>query len=144
MYKRQLFATHYHELTALSAKLPRLVNVTMKVKEWRGDVVFLHEVAAGAADRSYGIQVAKLAGLPASVIGRAKQVLTMLEKGERARPVPIIDDLPLFAAKPVEDEAGTNPALQALEATNPDELSPKQALERLYELKRLGRGKTPA
>ena len=77
----------------------------MKVKEWRGDVVFLHEVAAGAADRSYGIQVAKLAGLPAGVIARARQVLTMLEKGERARPVPIIDDLPLFAAKPAEEEA---------------------------------------
>ena len=82
------------------SKLPRLTNVTMKVKEWKGDVVFLHEVAAGAADRSYGIQVAKLAGLPASVIQRAKQVLTMLEKGERGRPVPIIDDLPLFSAKP--------------------------------------------
>jgi DNA mismatch repair protein MutS len=136
-FSRALFATHYHELTALSAKLPRLANATMKVKEWRGDVVFLHEVTAGAADRSYGIQVAKLAGLPASVIGRAKQVLTMLEKGERARPVPIIDDLPLFAAKPAE-EAGAHPAIAALAAINPDELSPKEALERLYALKRLG------
>ena len=137
-FSRALFATHYHELTALSAKLPRLVNATMKVKEWRGDVVFLHEVAPGAADRSYGIQVAKLAGLPESVIGRARQVLNMLEKGERARPVPIIDDLPLFAAKPAEEaNAKDNPVLAALRAINPDELSPKDALERLYELKRL-------
>ena len=69
---RALFATHYHELTALAAKLPRLINATMKVKEWKGDVVFLHEVAPGAADRSYGIQVAKLAGLPPRVIARAR------------------------------------------------------------------------
>jgi DNA mismatch repair protein MutS len=135
---RALFATHYHELTTLAAKLPRLANATMKVREWRGDVVFLHEVTAGAADRSYGIQVAKLAGLPGSVIRRAKQVLTMLEKAERARPVPIIDDLPLFAAKP-EEEAAAHPALVALGAINPDDLSPKEALERLYELKQLGR-----
>lgn len=139
---RALFATHYHELTALSAKLPRLLNATMKVKEWRGDVVFLHEVTAGAADRSYGIQVAKLAGLPASVIGRAKQVLTMLEKGERARPVPIIDDLPLFAVR-AADEPSEPPALAALRAITPDELSPKEALERLYELKKLARLEKP-
>ena len=78
------------------------------------------------------------------MIGRAKQVLTMLEKGERARPVPMIDDLPLFAAKAAEEEPAAHPALTALEATNPDELSPKEALERLYELKRLGREKKPA
>jgi DNA mismatch repair protein MutS len=110
------------------------------VKEWKGDVVFLHEVAPGAADRSYGIQVAKLAGLPAVVVTRARQVLDMLEKGDRARPVSIIDDLPLFATKPSEAEgAKENPALKALEAVNPDELSPKEALEKLYELKRLKR-----
>ena len=85
---RALFATHYHELTALAAKLPRLTNATMKVKEWKGDVVFLHEVAAGAADRSYGIQVAKLAGLPASVIQRAKQVLDDARKGRARAPGP--------------------------------------------------------
>ena len=139
-FSRALFATHYHELTALAAKLPRLVNATMKVKEWKGDVVFLHEVAPGAADRSYGIQVAKLAGLPAAVVARARQVLDMLEKGDRARPVSIIDDLPLFAVKPAGmEEAVENPALKALEAINPDELSPKEALEKLYELKRLQR-----
>ncbi len=137
-FSRALFATHYHELTALSAKLPRLANATMKVKEWKGDVVFLHEVAPGAADRSYGIQVAKLAGLPAAVVKRARQVLDMLEKGDRARPVSIVDDLPLFSAARIEpEEAKEHPALQALEAVNPDELSPKEALEKLYELKRL-------
>ncbi len=135
---RALFATHYHELTALASRLPRLVNATMKVKEWKGDVVFLHEVAPGAADRSYGIQVAKLAGLPGAVTGRAKTVLDMLEKGERGRPVPIVDDLPLFSVTKREaDEAREHPALMALAAMNPDDMSPKEALERLYELKRL-------
>jgi DNA mismatch repair protein MutS len=134
---RALFATHYHELTALAGRLSRLANATMKVREWRGDVVFLHEVVAGAADRSYGIQVAKLAGLPPSVIRRAKQVLAMLEKGERGRPTPIVDDLPLFAAAAPDGEPASNPVLRALEAIKPDELSPKEALERLYELKRI-------
>ncbi len=95
---RTLFATHYHELTALSAKLPRLFNATVRVKEWQGDVVFLHEVLPGSADRSYGIQVAKLAGLPAPVIARAKSVLAKLEaqdRGQTARA--LADDLPLFA-----------------------------------------------
>ena len=96
---RALFATHFHELTALSATLPRLHNATVRVKEWQGDVVFLHEVVPGAADRSYGIQVAKLAGLPASVIERAKLVLAKLEAEDRASPRGF-DDLPLFAATP--------------------------------------------
>jgi DNA mismatch repair protein MutS len=113
----------------------------MKVKEWRGDVVFLHEVVPGAADRSYGIQVAKLAGLPAPVISRARQVLQSLEKSDRARPRAVIDDLPLFAVKPTEDErVKEHPALAMLEAINPDELSPKEALESLYRLKRLRSG----
>src|ERR1700676_1864394 len=80
---RALFATHFHELTALAAKLPRLHNATVRVREWQGDVVFLHEVVAGAADRSYGIQVAKLAGLPAAVIERASVVLAELEAQDR-------------------------------------------------------------
>jgi DNA mismatch repair protein MutS len=138
---RTLFATHYHELTALSAKLPRLANATMKVKEWKGDVVFLHDVISGAADRSYGIQVAKLAGLPSPVISRARQVLQSLEKSDRARPRAVIDDLPLFAVKPLtEKEEKEHPALAALRAINPDELSPKEAMEKLYELKRLRGG----
>jgi DNA mismatch repair protein MutS len=137
---RALFATHYHELTALSSKLPRLSNATMKVKEWKGDVVFLHEVAPGAADRSYGIQVAKLAGLPTKVISRARQVLQSLEKSDRSRPKLTLDDLPLFsAARSAADveEAKQHPALTALEVLKPDELSPREALEKLYELKRL-------
>ena len=96
---RALFATHFHELTALAAKLPRLFNATVRVKEWQGEVVFLHEVVPGAADRSYGIQVAKLAGLPASVIERAKVVLAKLEAEDRAAPRGF-EDLPLFAAAP--------------------------------------------
>src|SRR6188508_1145854 len=93
---RALFATHFHELTALSAKLPRLFNATARVKEWHGEVVFLHEVVAGVADRSYGIQVAKLAGLPPSVIARAKLVLAKLEQEDRAAPKGF-EGLPLFA-----------------------------------------------
>ena len=141
---RTLFATHYHELTALAAKLPRLRNATMRVKEWKGDVVFLHEVVPGAADRSYGIQVAKLAGLPKPVIGRARQVLESLERSDRSRPKLTVDDLPLFAARPAEPageaEAASDPALAALAEIEPDELSPRQALEALYALKRLVRG----
>jgi DNA mismatch repair protein MutS len=135
---RALFATHYHELTALAAKLSRLHNATMRVKEWQGDVVFLHEVVAGAADRSYGIQVAKLAGLPSAVIERAKLVLTQLEAVDRTSPAKtLIDDLPLFAATraaPAKDKDADELAA-ALAALNPDEMSPREALEALYALK---------
>ena len=135
---RALFATHYHELTALSARLARVHNVTMKVKEWKGDVVFLHEVVAGAADRSYGIQVAKLAGLPASVIERAKVVLAKLEQEDRAAPKGF-EDLPLFAANYQPPAAPAEPAhervIAAIAAINPDELSPREAMEALYSLK---------
>ena len=135
---RSLFATHYHELTALSARLDRVHNVTMKVKEWKGDVVFLHEVVAGAADRSYGIQVAKLAGLPASVIERAKVVLAKLEQEDRAAPKGF-EDLPLFAANYQPPAPAAEPAhervIAAIAAINPDELSPREAMEALYALK---------
>jgi len=138
---RALFATHYHELTALSAKLPRMFNATVRVKEWQGDVVFLHEVLPGSADRSYGIQVAKLAGLPAPVIARAKSVLAKLEaqdRGQTARA--LADDLPLFA---VPSRASAEPAppseaerlIEAVKALHPDEMSPREALEALYALK---------
>ena len=138
---RALFATHFHELTALAHKLPRLFNATMRVKDWHGEVVFLHEVMAGAADRSYGIQVAKLAGLPPAVIERAKLVLAELEAQDRASPTQrLIDDLPLFAvagsssaAQP--PDAGAEAVLTALASLNPDDMSPKQALEALYALK---------
>ncbi len=137
---RALFATHFHELTALSAKLPRLFNATARVKEWAGDVVFLHEVVAGVADRSYGIQVAKLAGLPAAVIDRAKIVLAKLEAEDRASPVRGFDDLPLFAAAPNPPaapavDAALEALIAALMALHPDEMSPREALEALYALK---------
>jgi DNA mismatch repair protein MutS len=136
---RALFATHFHELTALAAKLPRLFNATVRVKEWQGEVVFLHEVAAGAADRSYGIQVAKLAGLPGAVIERAKLVLAKLEAEDRAAPRGF-DDLPLFAAAPRQaaespGEPRADSVREALAALNPDEMSPRDALEALYALK---------
>ena len=137
---RALFATHYHELTSLSAKLPALACHAMRVKEWQGDVVFLHEVAAGAADRSYGIHVAKLAGLPEAVVERAEQVLETLEQSEQAGSLArLADDLPLFAAGPraAPKAAGPSAAQQRLEQINPDELTPRAALELLYELRGL-------
>ena len=135
---RTLFATHFHELTALAAKLPRLHNATMRVKEWQGDVVFLHEVMPGAADRSYGIQVAKLAGLPPSVIERAKIVLAELEAEERGMPLRGFDDLPLFQAAHSATPAKETPLealIAALEAIHPDEMSPREAMDALYALK---------
>ena len=135
---RALFATHFHELTALSGRLERLHNATVRVKEWQGDVVFLHEVVAGAADRSYGIQVAKLAGLPASVIERAKTVLTTLEQDDRSTSKGF-EDLPLFAApvRPSQDVPQTleDRLIAALAALNPDDLSPREAMDALYRLK---------
>jgi DNA mismatch repair protein MutS len=136
---RALFATHFHELTALAAKLPRLFNATVRVKEWQGEVVFLHEVVAGAADRSYGIQVAKLAGLPAAVIARAQVVLAKLEAEDRASPRGF-DDLPLFAATPRPTSpppraAAIDTVLAVLASLHPDEMSPRDALEALYALK---------
>ncbi len=135
---RALFATHFHELTALAARLDRLHNATVKVKEWKGDVVFLHEVIAGSADHSYGIQVAKLAGLPASVIERAKLVLAKLEQEDRAAPKGF-EDLPLFAApyklsQQLQDDA-LDLVAAAVAAINPDEMSPREAMEALYMLK---------
>nr|WP_279111158.1 DNA mismatch repair protein MutS [Bartonella apis] len=138
---RAIFATHFHEMTALTEKLDRLHNVTMKVKEWNGDVVFLHEVGNGAADRSYGVQVAKLAGLPAAVLSRAKDVLHQLEKGEVAgKAAKLIDDLPLFSvalSRETENNKKASKIEEALKEINPDELSPREALEELYRLKQL-------
>jgi DNA mismatch repair protein MutS len=136
---RALFATHFHELTALSASLPRLFNATVRVKEWEGEVVFLHEVVPGSADRSYGIQVAKLAGLPSAVIERAKLVLAKLEATDRAAPRGF-EDLPLFAAtapRPAvpPHDAALAAVIAALAALHPDEMSPRDALEALYALK---------
>lgn len=144
---RALFATHYHELTALSAKLDRLSNATVSVKEWNGDVIFLHEIVPGAADRSYGIQVAKLAGLPAMVVERSKQVLGQLEEQDRRSPAEsLIDELPLFAnitTKPpggAADPAKPDPVSEALTELAPDDMTPREALEALYQLKTLQAG----
>ena len=140
---RGLFATHYHELTQLAGRLAGLAPHTMRVKEWRGDVVFLHEVAPGTADRSYGIHVGQLAGLPAAVTARAEQVLAKLEAGDGSpRASDLADDLPLFSAtaKPKGGAAAKpSPALEALKAVNPDDLSPREALETLYRLRDLSR-----
>jgi DNA mismatch repair protein MutS len=132
---RALFATHYHEMTALAERLPSLACVTMRVREWNDTIVFLHEVMPGVADRSYGIHVAKLAGLPAAVVVRAQEVLGALEEGrEGHKPLARIDDLPLFgAAAPLPPKSKVEDALRA---ADPDTLSPKEALELVYRLKR--------
>ncbi len=138
---RGLFATHYHELTALTETLGSLATATMKVKEWKGDVIFLHEVVSGAADRSYGIQVAKLAGLPSPVIDRAHEVLAQLEASQSGTaPRALVDDLPLFSVNPAASApktASNEPSAleKRMAEINPDEFSPKEALELLYELK---------
>ena len=137
---RALFATHYHELTSLAAKLPALACHCMRVKEWKGEVVFLHEVGPGTADRSYGIHVARLAGLPAAAVERAESVLHILESGEQAGALArLADDLPLFAAARPSAPAprGPSPAEALLAEVNPDALSPKEALELIYRLKGL-------
>ncbi|MDP6803953.1 MAG: DNA mismatch repair protein MutS [Rhodospirillales bacterium] len=134
---RVLFATHYHELTSLSSRLAALACHTMRVKEWQGEVIFLHEVAPGAADRSYGIHVARLAGLPSAVTARAESVLATLEAGEQSSALTrLADDLPLFAAAGVEErEAQPSLVEEMLESLNADALTPRQALELIYRLK---------
>lgn len=138
---RALFATHYHEMTALAGKLAGVENATVAVREWEGDVIFLHEVRRGAADRSYGVQVAKLAGLPESVVARARDVLDMLEKGERegnGAQKRLIDDLPLFAATPSpapRPSAEPSAVEEHLAEVLPDELTPREALDLVYRLK---------
>jgi DNA mismatch repair protein MutS len=141
---RTLFATHYHELTALGRRLPDVANVTMDVREWHDEIVFLHKVKPGAADRSYGIQVAKLAGLPATVLGRAREVLALLEKsdGRKSARNDTLDELPLFAvtraqAPPVP--SGPSPVDKAVDELNPDDMTPRSALDALYRLKSLRR-----
>ncbi|GEO83643.1 MULTISPECIES: DNA mismatch repair protein MutS [Alphaproteobacteria] len=141
---RSLFATHFHELTVLSEKLDRLSNVTMRVKEWDNDVIFLHEVGPGAADRSYGIQVARLAGLPASVVARARDVLSLLEDADRKNPASsLIDDLPLFQVAVRREEAkkaGPSKVEEMLKSLDLDDMTPRQALDALYDLrKQLGK-----
>jgi DNA mismatch repair protein MutS len=134
---RALFATHFHELTHLAKHLRRIVNLTIRVADWKGDVVFLHEIVKGAADKSYGIHVAKLAGLPAAVVQRAQMLLAEFEAGDRKKPVErLVADLPLFSAASVQPEPPRASKLAAaLDATDPNELTPREALEALYKLK---------
>ncbi|MFQ5563779.1 MAG: DNA mismatch repair protein MutS [Parvularculaceae bacterium] len=142
---RGLFATHYHELTALSGRLKRLFNVSMRVREWKGDVVFLHEVARGPADRSYGVAVARLAGLPGETVKRAEEILAQLEAQKRAGGA--IEELPLFAAAPApapreHPDPGDGPSPEealadALADLDPDVMTPRAALDALYRLKAL-------
>lgn len=139
---RAIFATHYHEMAVLANKLDGVENATVTVKEWDGEVIFLHEVRKGTADRSYGVQVARLAGLPASVVDRARVVLDALEKGERdggGRRQALIDDLPLFAAvrQPAPAAVKASEVEKRLRKVLPDELTPKEALALIYELRGL-------
>ncbi|TVQ37710.1 MAG: DNA mismatch repair protein MutS [Geminicoccaceae bacterium] len=134
---RGLFATHFHELTALADRLERLACHTMKVKEWRSDVVFLHEVGEGAADRSYGLHVARLAGLPPQVIARASVLLQRLEQQAKLAPRSLVMDLPLFQELAPSGAARPDPVAAALAELDPEELSPKAALEAIYHLKAL-------
>jgi DNA mismatch repair protein MutS len=144
---RALFATHFHELTALAGTLSGVANATMEVKEWQDGIVFMHRVVPGAASRSYGIQVAKLAGLPRPVIERASEVLKLLEADDSRRDAKdLAADLPLFAAaRPKSAQvaaaatlaSGPTPVEEALAQVAPDDLTPRQALEKLFELKAL-------
>lgn len=137
---RTLFATHYHELAVLETRLAHVCNLSMRAKEWNGELVFLHEAAPGAADRSYGVQVARLAGVPGPVVARAREVLDRLE-GEKTAGANLTD-LPLFAmAEPAAPEP-VRPSMveDALQGIEPDELSPREALEALYRLKGLAKG----
>ena len=135
---RTLFATHYHELTRLAGRLDSLSLHHVRAREWKGDLVLLHEVADGAADRSYGIAVAKLAGLPPPVVARARSVLAKLEAGRDATGgiAAGLDDLPLFATT-AEPEHQPDSLISTLADVDPDSLTPREALEKLYELKRL-------
>jgi DNA mismatch repair protein MutS len=138
---RCLFATHYHELTRLAERLDALSLHHVRAREWKGELVLLHEVAEGPADRSYGIAVAKLAGLAPAVLGRAREVLKKLEAG-RAKTGGLaagLDDLPLFAAAAQAVEEKSDPLRQEIETIDVDALSPREALDLLYRLKALAR-----
>ncbi len=152
---RALFATHYHELTALAGALTSVANATIEVKEWQDEIVFLHKVVPGAADRSYGIQVAKLAGLPPAVIARASEVLALLEKSdERIKAETLLDELPLFAplreaprrasaGEPAAESAVARKLEEAVRALEPDTMSPREALDAIYRLRALLEGEGP-
>ena len=130
---RALFATHYHEMTRLAEELDAAANVSLKAKEWKGELVFLHTVAPGAADRSYGIEVARRAGLPESAIARARTILERLESQDA--PAAALADLPLFSTTPQIAPAKPSEVERRLSQIDPDALTPREALEALYGLK---------
>ncbi|MEL6472729.1 MAG: DNA mismatch repair protein MutS, partial [Pseudomonadota bacterium] len=133
---RTLFATHYHELTGLADNLPAAANASLRAKEWKDQLVFLHEVCPGPADKSYGVQVAKLAGLPKKAVRRAGEILKRLETDPAAP-----DLLPLFAASTTDAAAKETSALEAaLSAIDPDGMSPRDALAALYDMKAMIEG----
>jgi DNA mismatch repair protein MutS len=136
---RALFATHYHELASLEERLGHVANLSLKAKEWNGELVFLHEAGPGPADRSYGVQVAKLAGVPPAVVARARQVLDRLES--EAAVHADLAELPLFAAAapPAPAFSGPGPLEAALAELDPDGMSPREAMDALYRLKGLVR-----
>jgi len=136
---RALFATHYHELTSLQGRLENLSSHSMKVKEWKGDIIFMHEVQEGSADRSYGIHVAKLAGLPPAVVSRAREVLEMLQTGEQSGALArLSQDLPLFSATKEPAVVENASAVEVrLAEISPDNLNPREALDVIYELKEI-------
>ena len=141
---RSLFATHYHEMTVLADKLTRVINATVSVKEWNNEVIFLHEVRQGAADRSYGLQVAKLAGLPIEVLERAKVILNELEARDAKKGTEgklLAKDLPLFSRsmtqKPVTQINYNSELSNKIRSIYPDEISPNEALQILYDLKEI-------
>ncbi|MBV8593828.1 MAG: DNA mismatch repair protein MutS, partial [Caulobacteraceae bacterium] len=134
---RALFATHFHELAELETRLAHVANLSMRAKEWNGDLVFLHEAGPGCADRSYGVHVARLAGVPAPVVARAREVLSRLEGAATSRHR--LEDLPLFAlAEPAAPPPGPTRLEAAVAALDPDSLTPREALEALYGLKGIG------
>ncbi len=141
---RCLFATHYHELTRLAERLDSLSLHHVRAREWQGDLVLLHEVTEGPADRSYGLAVARIAGLPPPVIARAKAVLGKLEAG-KAQTGGIaagLDDLPLFAATlAAEPEPARDPLREKLDGVDADTLTPREALDLVYDLKRMNSGR---
>ena len=145
---RGIFATHYHELTGVISKMKNVSAHTMEIKEYNGDVVFIHKVGIGTADKSYGIHVAKIAGIPDEVVSRASQILENLESDDtnlsNKKLVKKIDDMDLFSYKPqsesakkVEEDAKLRRLRDKLKEINPDDLSPKSALSIMYEIKDL-------
>ena len=128
---RTLFATHFHELAGLGQSLPQMCPHAMQVREWKNEIVFLHEVGEGAAGRSWGVHVAKLAGIPAATVRRAATLLAALERGSTTGA-----DLPLFASLPPPEPA-PDPLRAVLDTIEPDQLTPREALDALYHLKRL-------